>query len=227
MPGSMLVYFNASSHTGIGVQTKIIFNCMTTLPTIKCCISICWCRSGITSFWHDTHGRENTDIPLWKDPALVLNFDNFWQHQLQFVDYVVPSLTPDAISKYELGLSSCTRRIQNTRNPERAVEILETLQVSVCCCVLNCNTNQNISFSDASFLVFVWKKSLINEAKETRTYPFKWNRVIYKKPYVMRPEDLIPRGNEEELARVEELVKDTAAKRLEMETCVRIETQVG
>ena len=34
------------------------------------------------------------------------------------------------------------------------------------------------------------QKALIEDAREPKTFPFKWNHATYKKPFVMRPEDM-------------------------------------
>lgn len=87
-------------------------------------------RSGADGPWHDTHGRHNHDIPMWKDANLLLDYSNFWAPNNRAVmDYIAKPASDDSIRNFELCLASCRNRINNTRHPDRAQEIIQNIQV--------------------------------------------------------------------------------------------------
>ena len=105
-------------------------------------------------------------------------------------NYNVPAVSEDTINKYELGLSSCMRRIQSTRSPERAEEIVSNLQVDSFGQLKHCTDTPNSMLVSEVPFCLKFPKALIEDAREPKTFPFKWNRTIYKKPFLMRPEDM-------------------------------------
>ena len=91
-------------------------------------------RSGANGPWHDTHGRHNHDIPIWKDEDLLLDYANFWApHNRALRDYVANCASDDAIRNFRICLTSSRNRIINTRQPEEAARILHNLQVVFTC----------------------------------------------------------------------------------------------
>ena len=99
----------------------IIMNWATILYKYICC------RSGLQN-WHNTLGEEDSTIPIWKDPNLVLNYDTFWSQKDLWKPYIAKPAGDDAIRNYEISLAACTPRIQ-LLNEERAHEIIGNLQV--------------------------------------------------------------------------------------------------
>jgi hypothetical protein len=66
---------------------------------------------------------------MWRDPNLVLDYASFWSRRDLFEPYVIPAVPAENIAKYELGLSSSTKRIEGNRSRERALQIFHNLQV--------------------------------------------------------------------------------------------------
>jgi hypothetical protein len=87
------------------------------------------CRSGRTAQWIDTQGRDR-NIPMWKDPNLILDYENFWSQNELLKDYVVPKVVETSIAQYEKGLEVCIPRIEGCRTRQRAKEIIGALKVS-------------------------------------------------------------------------------------------------
>jgi hypothetical protein len=83
--------------------------------------------------WGNTRLQLGETVPIWKDPNLVLDYHSFWNRPELFADYVVQPQPPDIIAKYRQSLMACTKRIQLTRTPERATQIIQTLEVSFFC----------------------------------------------------------------------------------------------
>jgi hypothetical protein len=71
----------------------------------------------------------DANIPMWKDPDLVLDYASFWSRRDLFQAYVIPAVPAENIAKYELGLSSSAKRIEGNRSRERAQQIFHNLQV--------------------------------------------------------------------------------------------------
>jgi hypothetical protein len=40
---------------------------------------------------------------MWKDPNIILNYDNFWSQAQLFPDYVVPPAPESSLQQYEKG----------------------------------------------------------------------------------------------------------------------------
>lgn len=153
--------------------------------------TLIWC-------WILSHFGNSTTFLRWSYASHLMSVFRMILLQYTYAgdcqqNYNVPAVSEDTINKYELGLSSCMRRIQSTRSPERAEEIVSNLQVDYfkfgqfdyC----THSTPNNILFSVIAFC-FQLSKALIEDAREPKTFPFKWNRTIYKKPFLMRPEDM-------------------------------------
>jgi hypothetical protein len=88
-------------------------------------------RSGVANgVWGNTRKQVGETVPIWKDPNLVLDYHSFWNKPELFVDYVVQPQPADVIAKYKQSLMACTKRIQLTRTPERAAQIIQTLEAS-------------------------------------------------------------------------------------------------
>jgi hypothetical protein len=64
---------------------------------------------------------------MWKDPALLLDYKNFWSKDTLFQPYVVPAASPQSIRNHEICLASSAIRIERERSPDRAREILDSL----------------------------------------------------------------------------------------------------
>jgi hypothetical protein len=71
----------------------------------------------------------DANIPMWKDPDLVLDYRNFWSQTHLFCPYVVPRVSDDSIAQYELGLSSCIERIEGNRPRHVAEQIISNNKV--------------------------------------------------------------------------------------------------
>ena len=69
-----------------------------------------------------------------------------------------------------------------------------------------------ISFRDDADEIINDLQSRIDQFKERRVYPFAWKSRLFKKPPKKVIEDM--EMTEEQIARMEELLKDTARKRL-------------
>ena len=117
-------------------------------------------RSGADSrHWHDTNGAD-ADIPLWKDPMLVLNYEKFWSTAREsFAAYKVKAASEETIRNFSTCITSCSARIQRERDPERAAEILRNLG------------------------------SVVDMLREDRQYRFSWNCRLYRNPPRMGPRD--------------------------------------
>jgi hypothetical protein len=72
--------------------------------------------------------KEN--IPIWKNPDLVLDYHNFWSQNHLFAPYLVPQVSDDTIKQYEHGLRSCSPRIEGNRPRHVAAGIIANNQVS-------------------------------------------------------------------------------------------------
>jgi hypothetical protein len=77
--------------------------------------------------WRDTDNRV-ANIPMWRNPLLVLDYATFWSRRDIFVPYSVPALTADCIAKYEQGLAASVNRIEGMRTVQRAKQIITSLQ---------------------------------------------------------------------------------------------------
>jgi hypothetical protein len=71
----------------------------------------------------------DANIPMWRDPDLVLDYAGFWSRRDLFAPYVIPAIPAENVAKYELGLSSSAKRIEGNRSRERAEQILRNLKV--------------------------------------------------------------------------------------------------
>jgi hypothetical protein len=81
-----------------------------------------------SGFWYNTSPlKEDKDIHFWKDPSLLLDYDNFWRKDNLFQSYVVPAASPQNIRNHEICLASCSVRIERERSPDCAREILASL----------------------------------------------------------------------------------------------------
>lgn len=116
--------------------------------------------------WTDTRDLPN-DIPLWKDPHLCLNYENFWSNTALFPPYQVPAASDETIRNLELCVASCTPRIQRERTAIRATEIIESLQ------------------------------SVIDTMKEPQQHRYKLNKELYRNPPKMSATDLLQVPQEE------------------------------
>ena len=77
--------------------------------------------------WKDTENRD-ANIPMWRNPHLVLDYANFWSRNDVFVPYTIPALTAESVAKYQQGLASSVKHIEAMRTRERAKQIISSLQ---------------------------------------------------------------------------------------------------
>jgi hypothetical protein len=70
------------------------------------------------------------NIPIWKNPDLVLDYANFWSQNHLFQPYKIPQVPEDSIRQYEHGLRACSPRIEGNRPRLVAAEIIANNQVS-------------------------------------------------------------------------------------------------
>jgi hypothetical protein len=70
------------------------------------------------------------NIPMWKNPDLVLDYQQFWSRNHLFAAYVVPKVPDESIRQYEHGLQSCAPRIEGNRPRQVAERIIQNNQVS-------------------------------------------------------------------------------------------------
>ena len=69
---------------------------------------------------------------MWKDENLLLDYATFWGPQNRaLIDYVAKPGTDDSIRNFELCIDSSTPRIMNTRQPDRAEDIIFNFKVSL------------------------------------------------------------------------------------------------
>jgi hypothetical protein len=102
----------------------------------------------------------DANIPMWKNPDLILDYASFWSRRDLFHTYTIPALPAESIAKYELGLSSCAKRIEGNRSREAAQRIIQNLQVLlsfiiiVCCTFLSLDTKHTIHTTLYVFKLF-------------------------------------------------------------------------
>lgn len=108
--------------------------------------------------WHNTQD-EDKDIPLWRDPHLLLDYETFWNQIGLFPPYRVPAASDEALRNMRQCVVSCTPRIYRERTEERAEEIIQALS------------------------------HVIETMAEEHEYHYKMNKALYRNPPKMSPSD--------------------------------------
>jgi hypothetical protein len=156
---------------------------------------------------------------MWKDPNLILDYASFWSQKALFSDYVIPAVPESSLSQYEKGLQACIPRIEGCRTRERAAQIICTLKVIIHFQLTMCVSLKSLVMQ---YILAVYNlQKVIADMKVQQVHKYKWNKILYRAPPVVRPQDLTV--SEEELARVENICMDEARKRLAGESSVRTE----
>ena len=167
-------------------------------------IIIYGCVCGANGKLHDTHGRHNHDIPIWKDEDLLLDYANFWApHNRALRDYIANCASDDAIRNFRICLTSSRNRIINTRQPEDAARILHNLQV-VFTCHFSITWQTNYCCYIAAQIWILMLLSIIDHARQDHACEFKWNLKLFHSPPKIQRDAL--QVDAEELAEVEKLL---------------------
>ena len=58
------------------------------------------------------------DIPLFKDPLMVLDYASFWNRPDTFPDYVFEAQSTETIAKLQSGLHACSAKISRATTAE-------------------------------------------------------------------------------------------------------------
>ena len=64
------------------------------------------------------------DIPLFKDPLMVLDYASFWNRPDTFPAYVVEAQSTETIAKLQSGLDACSAKISRTRTAEVMLKLI-------------------------------------------------------------------------------------------------------